>query len=404
MLSHEDNRLLAETGPGTPMGELFRRYWTPVLLCNELPERDGVPLAVQVMGELLIAYRDTDGNVGLLQEKCPHRATSLVLARNEEGGLRCVYHGWKFDLTGTCTDMPTEPLESRFSDKVRARAYPTQEAGGMVWAYMGPPAKQPPFPRYHWMDLPDDQWESWKILQENNYAQAIEGGIDSAHIEYLHGTLARAAEGRKTPVAIELETTSYGYRYAAMRKAGDRIGVRITPFVMPWTTFVPGAYGQTKIWHAWVPKDDGACWEFDIHYNEAKPYDKKLRAYQWGFDVDPSGRKTRNLSNLYLQDRELMKTTSFSGIEGVRVQDQAAQETMGRLVDRTQEHLGTTDLAVIAFRRILLNSAKALAAGKEPAGIDPSIPYAEIRESAFDMAPGEDWRARSPLQPALQAR
>lgn len=398
MLSHEDNRLLAETDKGTPMGELFRRYWTPVLLSNELTERDGAPIAVQIMGEELVAYRDTSGRVGLLQEKCPHRATSLVLARNEEDGLRCVYHGWKFDLSGQCEDMPTEPADSNFREKVRARAYPTVEAGGMVWAYMGPPDKQPNFPRYHWMDLPVDHWEAWKILQENNYAQAIEGGIDSAHIEYLHGTLERARLGRQNPPSVELQTTKYGFRYAALRKAAEgKVGVRITPFVMPWTTFVPGNYGQTKIWHAWVPKDDGACWEFDIHYNEAKPYDKKLRAYQWGFDFDPSGRKTRNLANLYQQDRELMKTTSFSGIEGTRVQDQAAQETMGRLVDRTQEHLGTTDMAVIAMRRILLNSAKALARGEEPIGLDPSIDYHAITEAAFDMLPGGDWRAESPL-------
>jgi phenylpropionate dioxygenase-like ring-hydroxylating dioxygenase large terminal subunit len=402
MLSHEDNMLLAQTGPGTPMGQLFRRYWTPVLLSNELPERDGAPVQVEVMSEKLVIYRNTDGAVGLMQELCPHRGTSLVMARNEESGLRCIYHGWKYDLAGQCVDMPTEPADTNFREKVRARAYPTVERGGMVWAYMGPPAKQPAFPNYHWMDLPEDQFEAWKILQENNYAQAIEGGIDSAHIDYLHGDLERYEKGRNRPPRIELETASYGFRYAALRNLGaDTVGVRITPFVMPWTSFVPGEYGATKIWHAWVPKDDGACWEFDIHYNEAKPYDKKLRAYHWGFDVDPSGRKVRNLANWYQQDRELMKTTSFSGIFGVRVQDQAAQETMGRLMDRTQEHLGTTDMAVIAMRRILLNSAKALASGQEPIGLGAHIPYGDIRDAAFTMGPNDDWRAKNPLTAAL---
>ena len=392
MLSPADNDLLCQTGPGTPMGNLFRRYWVPVLLSQELPEADGAPVPVQIMSELLVAYRASDGSVGLMQEKCPHRATSLVLARNEENGLRCIYHGWKFDQAGQCTDMPTEPADSKFHEKVRARAYPCVEAGGMVWAYMGPAGKQPPFPRYYWMDLPRDQWEAWKILQENNYAQAIEGGIDSAHVEFLHGTLERAKAGREHPPRIELESTRYGFRYAALRDFPDKVGVRITPFVMPWTTFVPGAPGATKIWHAWVPKDDGACWEFDIHYNEAKPYDKSLRAYQWGFNTDETGRKVQNLSNLYLQDRQAMKTHSFSGIDGVRVQDQAAQETMGRIIDRTQEHLGTTDLAVIAMRRILLQSARNLQQGIDPPAVQPDLPFADIREFAVEIKPGQDWR------------
>src|SRR5262245_32566747 len=189
MLTKEDNELLTRTGPGTPMGTLFRRFWWPALLPSELPSADSDPLRFRIMGEDLIAFRDSNGKVGFLAHNCPHRGASLFFGRNEEGGLRCVYHGWKFDTDGNCVDMPNEPAESDFKSKVRAVAYPAAEYAGVIWIYMGPPDKQPPLPQYQWCMQPNaERSTASKWMQDSNYAQALEGNIDSSHITFLHRT------------------------------------------------------------------------------------------------------------------------------------------------------------------------------------------------------------------------
>src|SRR5579862_6331462 len=246
VLSAEENELLTCTGPATPMGGLMRRYWVPACLSEELPEPDGPPVRVRSLEERLVAFRDSAGQVGLLQEPCPHRGCSLFLACNEEGGLRCIYHGWKFDVSGRCLDMPAEDESSGFKDKVRARAYPVREAGGMVWAYFGPAEKTPPFPNFECLGLPDGQWHAWKMLEECNYLQAIEGGIDTVHGGFLHRRTPYGVDdsgavvsSRKRP-KIEVQTTRYGFRYGALREAGEgEQYIRVTPFVFPWYQVAP---------------------------------------------------------------------------------------------------------------------------------------------------------------------
>src|SRR5438067_1817906 len=194
MLSKEDNELLCRVGPGTPMGQFMREYWLPAFVPSELPEADSAPMRMRLLGENLIAFRVTSGKYGLIANNCPHRGASLFFGRNEEEGIRCVYHGWKFDIDGACVDMPNEPAESDFKHKVRAVAYPTLERGGVIWAYMGDPTQQPEPPDLEWALVPAEQRYISKRLQLTNYAQAMEGGIDSSHVSFLHNE-----EGRRPP-------------------------------------------------------------------------------------------------------------------------------------------------------------------------------------------------------------
>ena len=223
MLSTEDNELLCRSGRGTPMGDLLRQYWLPALPSRELPDADGEPKKVRLLGEDLVAFRDTQGAVGLMAANCPHRGASLFFGRNEECGLRCVYHGWKFDVTGRCVDMPSEPLESTFKDKVRARAYPCHEVNGVIWAYMGPRQTPPPFPPFEITTLPADHvYPPLMMLEECNWVQALEGDIDSAHIDWVHGKVRpdstqRGTWHRDKRPRLEVLATDYGACYSARR-------------------------------------------------------------------------------------------------------------------------------------------------------------------------------------------
>src|SRR5438477_5597477 len=190
MLSREENELLTRTSPGTPMGNLYRRFWLPALLPQELPAPDSDPIRFRILGEDLVAFRDSNSKVAFLANNCPHRGASLFFGRNEEAGIRCVYHGWKFDVDGNCIDMPNEPAESDFKHKVKATAYPAAEYGGFIWIYMGPSDKQPPLPNYHWCTLQDaNRSQVRKWMQESNYSQGVEGDLDSAHVSFLHSKL-----------------------------------------------------------------------------------------------------------------------------------------------------------------------------------------------------------------------
>ena len=251
MLTAEQNELLTRTGPGTPMGETMRRYWLPALLSRELPEPDGPPVRVKLLGELLVAFRDTSGRVGLLEEHCPHRGASLWLGRNEENGLRCVYHGWKFDVDGRCLGMMNEPVE--FKELVRARSYPTEEMGGMVWAYLGPPDRRPPPPRFGYTQADPDQLALTKVVEECNWLQALEGGIDTSHAPIMHRALKENpaqpglpyngpfVQGR-APV-LEVDVTDYGYRYFGVR--GLRPGTAVRARLPLRHAVYPGAAGRT---------------------------------------------------------------------------------------------------------------------------------------------------------------
>jgi phthalate 4,5-dioxygenase len=420
MLTREDNELLTRTGPGTLLGRLFRRYWIPALQSDELPETDGAPVHVEILGERLVAFRATDGTVGLLDEACAHRGASLLYARNEECGLRCIYHGWKWDTQGRCVDTPTEPPDSTFKHRVRQPSYPVREAGGVIWAYLGNRETIPPFPGFQWTALPESQRIANKVLQECNYLQALEGGVDSAHVGSLHRAFAGsggpwspwgvemgAHAVRDTSPRLELQTTGYGYRYAAIRKREDgQQYIRITPFIMPWYTFVPIGPGEGDdiLFHAWVPRDDYSNWAWDVHFNLDDPVNIEGDVERRGLWLDSNFRKLRNPDNKYLQDRQAMKDRNFSGIAGIMTQDHAVQESMGPLYDRSKEHLASSDRAVIQLRRFLMNCIQTFREDLDPPGLDPKLPYHRIC-SEVAVKPGDiAWDIACPLDPGLVSR
>ncbi|HZT05618.1 MAG TPA: Rieske 2Fe-2S domain-containing protein, partial [Chloroflexota bacterium] len=282
MLSKEDNQLLTRVGPGTPMGDLLRQYWIPVVLSEELMEPDGAPMRVRLLGEDLILFRDTSGRPGLLADHCPHRGASLFFGRNEEDGLRCVYHGWKFDVTGRCVDMPNEPPESNFKDKVRQRAYPCREHGGMIWAYMGPRANPPELPRVEWAFVPPEQRNLSPVLRECNWVQALEGDIDTAHLYFLHARLNPDEErGPQNDQGVFhedrhprlfLTDTPYGLMYGAQRDEGpDHYYWRITQFMFPFHTFFPPGGFVGVPGHIWVPIDDNNTMAWSVAWNPIDP-------------------------------------------------------------------------------------------------------------------------------------
>lgn len=391
MLSKEENEKLTSVEAGTPMGALMRRYWHPVCMASELVA-DGAPQRIRLLGETLVLFRDTDGAVGALDEACPHRGASLMLARNERCGLRCLYHGWKIAVDGEVVDTPAEPESSTFKQRVRARAYEVRERGGLIWVHLqfGPGVPDEP-PVYEWTDLPESQVFLSRVQEECNWVQALEGVIDSAHASVLHADTFGRAEGMDVPGTFErrdagtsgalgvdstdsrprLETqnTDYGFKYAAIRKPvrdpESNRNVRITHFVAPYTGLFPasGGWGNLQIF---VPMDDVTTMQYFIAYKFDGPITETERqeldlegGSRPGVDIDDSYRKFRTVENNWLQDREAMATgASFSGIEGIGCEDMVVQESMGPIYDRTKENLGTSDVAVIRMRRIMLDAAK----------------------------------------------
>jgi phthalate 4,5-dioxygenase len=403
MLSLEENNALTRTGPGTPMGELLRRFWLPALLPDELAAPDGAPVRVKLLSEDLVAFRDTNGRLGLIDAYCAHRRAHLFFGRNEECGLRCIYHGWKFDVDGNCVDMPTEPQDSSFKDKVKLTSYPLREHGGILWSYMGPPDNIPDLPQLTFTQAPEGHRFVMKRFQECNYAQALEGGIDSAHTGYLHTTLdfhrrtdsyrekARTLREKfeKDPDSLKADdldflfrtvdlaprvmakAMDYGLIVAARRNVGDQYYWRFNQFLMPFYTMPPRGPGG----HAFVPIDDEHCWVWTFGCKLERPYtvDEILGMKRgtvsgpFGSEVDESYFPLHNKANDFLIDRAVQRNYNFTGVVGTGNQDMAAQVSMGPVTERTKEHLGVTDVGIIEMRRILLNSAKDLCEGKEPA-------------------------------------
>jgi len=378
MLAREDNELITRVDPGTPMGDTMRRYWMPALLAWELPEPDCPPVRVKLLGEDLVAFRDTSDRIGLLGEYCPHRRVSLFFGRNEECGLRCVYHGWKFDVDGHCVDMMNEPEELNFKNKVRATSYPTVEVGGVIWAYMGPPELQPPLPNFAWTQVPETHRHVSKVIQENNWLQGLEGGIDTSHAPILHRLITTNSDrpgikltspfvrGKAPTLAVDL--TDYGYQYAGIRPLGEtEVHIRAYHFIMPFHQIRPSLTerGNPSVaGHIWVPMDDHNTmvynWEYSITDEPMNEEDRLERRLGNGpLDIDQTTfRSKRRRENNYLLDRQVQKTENFTGIDGVNTQDRAVQESMGRIVDRSKEHLGPADKAIIQARRLLLEAVK----------------------------------------------
>jgi phthalate 4,5-dioxygenase len=373
MLSKEDNELVTRTDTGTPMGNLIRRYWVPALLSEEIPVPDGPPARVKLLGEDLVAFRATDGRIGLIGERCAHRGTSLFFGRNEECGLRCVYHGWKYDVEGNVVDTPAEPASSDFRKKLRHTAYPTHEANGIIYAYLGPRELMPIFPNYEWTQVPLEFTYVTKGLLECNYLQGLEGECDSSHLSFLHRSFTN--ERNQTLYKIdtapfyETEDTDFGVRLIATRNAADNQHyVRFSAFVMPVYGCVPAGRPTNEIEgyeiHTYVPADDTHCWRYDIGFRRDRAVrdDEVHRRKQIKSDYT----RIRNAANNYLQDRHMQKTVNFTGIEDFLNHDACATESMGAIFDRSKEHLGVSDKAVIAVRKFLLTAVKELKEGKEP--------------------------------------
>lgn len=412
MLSHADNERLTRVGPGTQMGELIRRFWLPVLLESELAEKDGAPVRVRLMGENLVAFRDTSGAIGLLDEQCPHRGASLALAVNEACGLRCIFHGWKFDVNGQCVDTPTEPEDSKLAKHMSVTAYPVHVAGGVVWAYMGPKDKQPPFPNFPFLNMADGHSVAFKILEDCNYAQAVEGTVDSAHVGVLHRESpweheAKYSHEKDLRPKLEVEFTKYGLRYGAIRKLDSgEDHVRITECILPfWTMIPPFGFGPMKdrrLINAFVPRDDTSTWHIQWFFDPTVSIDVEYRMKEGGLDLDQNFRKLRNFDNWYMQDRAMMKTENLSGLVGAITQDHAVCETQGPILDRTKEHLGRSDMAVVAWRRLMLGVAKELEDGIEP-GAAGEIDWALVQSETVALPAGGAWKDVVPLADVLKA-
>jgi phthalate 4,5-dioxygenase oxygenase subunit len=410
MLTREDNELLTRIGPATPMGEVMRRYWQPALISSELPERDGPPVRLRLLGEDLIAFRDTNGRVGILGANCPHRGAPLYFARNEDAGIRCIYHGWKFDVEGRCLEIPNAAGDRDVRSKVRAKNYRCVERSGIIWAYMG--AGEPPAaPELGWSEVPAEHKIVTKQLLECNYAQALEGDLDPSHVSFLHapldprgksgyqGTAGVLSDRHLSDVAVEQEVkaadrspqinvlkTDYGLFVGARRDAGaERNYWRFTQLVLPFYVYVPGAVGSPVHCNVWQPMDDEHTMVWRIQYLHERPFTADERARLMtgtGAHIPPEGYlpatpepggawiPKANRSNNYQQDRAQQRTVSFSGIRGIWAQDRACTEGMGTIMDRTQEHLVASDATLVQMRRLLLAAAKAM---KETGATPPAV-------------------------------
>lgn len=407
MLTREENELLCRVGAQTPMGKMMRRYWIPALMSDELAP-GGDPKRVRLLGENLVAFRDEAGKVGLLDENCPHRGASLAVARAEGCGLRCLYHGWVMAADGTVLETPPEPEEHHFREKIRALAYPTREAGGIVWTYMGPKGLEPPPSDFEFCTLPREHVQIMKIQAECNYAQVIEGVIDSAHSNYLHSDSIKPAQTTGVSVykddllvdrpsndgkpRMEVKNTRYGFRYAAIRKPtidpDKQKFVRVTLWMAPFYGMFPAPNGWGNM-QAMVPIDDEHTMFYYFKYRYDTPISAEERrqheawsGFRMGIDVidDREYRKVQTRANNWMQDRERMRNGSWTGISGVNMEDIAVEESMGPIFDRTKEHLGTSDVAVIRMRRLMIDSARALAEeGEVPVGLREPVVWHRLR-------------------------
>lgn len=379
---------LTRTGPGTAMGNLIRRYWVPVLLSSEIAEADGPQVRVKILGERLLAFRDTQGRPALIDEFCAHRGASLFLGRNEECGIRCSYHGWKYDLTGQCVELPSNP---HLASKVKLNAYPCVERAGIVWAYMGPKDKQPAPPELEWCLLPESHRFVSKRWQQSNFLQAFEGGIDSSHVAWAHrfemehdpmhkGSKANDIIKRAAGVEFQIEEVPSGLLIFARRDADPQNYYwRITQYLFPWFTLIP-PFGEHPLGgHMWVPIDDENCWAWSINFLPDQPLhaeDRKAMEEGKGIHVEyipGTFHPKAHPGNDWLIDRQAQRDKkSYSGVAGFSIQDASLQESMGPIQDHSREFLVPTDRAIILARRKLYRSALDLENGIEPPALDPA--------------------------------
>ncbi|MBL0422411.1 Rieske 2Fe-2S domain-containing protein [Ramlibacter sp. AW1] len=397
MITAEENDLLCRVENGAPMGQMMRRHWVPVCLAEEVPEPDGTPVKARILGEDLVVFRDSEGRVGVLDEQCPHRRVSLVFGRNEEGGLRCLYHGWKMDVQGNVLEMPSELAASRVAEKIKHKAYPVKEWGGLVWAWMGEKDAMPEFVPPPWAPTAEVRVSIVKAVLPANWAQILEGAIDSAHSSSLHSSdmvPAKVQGAEATDKAwlrpstdkaprLQVQRGGYGFRYAAIRRpifdAETHDYVRSTVFVAPWTVLIP-PNNLYNVANVNVPADDThtnfyfIAWGHPSQTPETETW-RKFLGQTVGVDLDAYYRPLRNFDNRFWQDRQAMKAGNFTGIKGFPNQDIAMWTTMGAIADRTHERLGASDVAVVQFRRQMLEALQAFRDGGQAIGTgDNAIP------------------------------
>jgi len=405
MLRKEVNELLTQTDQGTPMGELFRQYWIPAMLASELPENECPPVRVKLLGEPMIAIRDTDGNYGLIEEFCAHRRVSLWFGRNEESGIRCPYHGWKYDYTGQCVDVPSEPEEKGFCQTIKLTSYPLIKVGEVLWTHMGDAENRPPEPEWEFATVKPEQTVSTKRFQECNWLQALEGGIDSSHVSFLHsqelerdplfkGAKANDYNLKDLKPYFEVAPSDGGLYIGARRNAEEgKYYWRITQWVMPCFTMIPPRADHPQHGHFWVPIDDENCWTWSYDYHPNRPLTNDER--QACLDgkgvhaeiIPGSFISVQNKDNDYLMDRDAQKRgDSYSGIAGFAMQDGSLQESMGPIIDRSRENLVQTDYGIVMTRNRLRRAAVDLRdKGIQPPGRDPK--HMKVRSIATVLDP-----------------
>jgi phenylpropionate dioxygenase-like ring-hydroxylating dioxygenase large terminal subunit len=407
MADTRDAELLTRVGPGTPMGTLMREYWIPAALSSELVT-DGAPMRLMLLGEKLIAFRDSQGRVGIMDHTCPHRCASLFFGRNEDGGVRCAYHGWKFDVDGNCLDMPNVPAHQAFTEKVKATAYPTAERAGLIWTYMGKRAVPPPLPMFESVMLPREEQNLFAVQRECNYLQALEGDIDTSHFSFLHaGKVAPeeadpTSQGRYAVInpapEYHVADTDWGTMYAAYRPAEEgQTYWRFAHFMFPFWTLPPdGFFKDHVVARAWVPMDDTHTMFFHTSW---KKNTSGLRTYKDGSPIvgftmgnkflpNDTGwfgrwRLEANESNDYLMDRDVQRSGSYTGITGIHLQDQAITESMGGISDHAKEHLAVSDLMIARTRRRLAQAAREAEKGVTPPGVDQPELFTGARSGDF---------------------
>src|SRR6266404_1471672 len=413
MLTKSDNELLCRVEAGHPMGQVLRRFWVPGCLLEEIPPAGQGPVRVPILGERLIAWRNAEGKVAVMAEVCPHRGASLMLARDEGDGLRCIYHGWKVDVSGHVIEMPGEPKNSRMCGRVNTKSYPCREAGGLLWVYLGS-GDPPPLPRFSWMDLPPGHSVVRKTVYNVNFIQSLEGSLDSAHSDFLHSAETSASgnytqdevhsDGRRsrpstdTSPDIDVRDTEFGFVYGAIRKAvadPEKLKyVRATAYALPFYSLIPPVYMQAS-----VPLDTYNTAMYLVWYDGDKPLSPgEVKAHEtflglrMGTDLLPNFRRGGTVQNRWLQDRDaIAKGTSYTGLYGTTMHDIAVQESMGPIQDRTIEHLGLTDKAIVRMRKILLGLVKQTKEGEEPPISALHCDYGTIRSAAAVMDRGSDW-------------
>lgn len=407
-----DNELMCRVEGEAPMGRVMRQHWLPACMSEEVAEADGTPVKARLLGVDLVVFRDTKGRVGVLDEKCPHRGASLVFGRNENCGLRCLYHGWKFGVDGEIQEMASEPPGSRMMN-LKHRAYPVEEAAGFVWVWMGDPEAVLPFETPSWAPTSTGTISIVKMHAACNWAQVLEGSIDSAHSSSLHSTNMPTAEvegstatetawlrpsNDKAP-KLEVQATDFGFHYAAIRRPirdpETHVYIRTTVFIAPFTVLIP-PNDQYNLAQMLVPIDDVNCMFYWVAWHPTKGIGqdawRKFCAAEVGPDLNPDFTKKRNLENGYEQDRAAMKAGDFTGITGIPTQDMAMWESMGPIADRSEDHLGTSDAAIIQFRRQMVAAAKACAAGEPAIGTQSATPKVDLASFEGVVPKTADWR------------